>query len=142
MLSELPTTRLQTSIYSQGRCALERSNWRVCGLACELALIAKGPMPTRSNKRKEILTLAFVFAGVLLISAFAVYLVGGRGGTPATTTSGQVEEPTTPGREPVERRSPAPEPSSQTFIDELFGHQTSDVCQGGERWAVTMGRIS
>jgi uncharacterized membrane protein YhiD involved in acid resistance len=98
-------------------------------------------MPTRSNKRKEILTLALVFAGVLLISAFTVYLVGRRG-TPATTTSGQVEEPTTPGREPVERRSPAPEPSSQTFIDELFGHQTSDVSVTGERWVASMGRIS
>src|SRR6476619_3570758 len=98
-------------------------------------------MATSPNKRKEILTLAIVFAGVLLISAFAVYVIGGKGtsGTPAT---GQVEEPTTQGRQPVERASPTSEPSSGTFIDELFGHRNSDVFVTGERWGATIGRIS
>jgi uncharacterized membrane protein YhiD involved in acid resistance len=98
-------------------------------------------MATSSNRRKEILTLAIVFAGVLLISAFAVYLVGGKGSAP-TTTTGQVEEPTAPGRQPLERPSPTPAPTSGTFIDELFGNQNSDVLVAGERWAATIGRIS
>jgi uncharacterized membrane protein YhiD involved in acid resistance len=93
-------------------------------------------MPTSSNKRKEILTLAIVFAGVLLISALAVYVIGGRG-TPATTPTEQVES-----RGPVERLSPTPEVNSGTFIDELFGRRNSDVLVTGERWAATMGRIS
>ena len=98
-------------------------------------------MATSPNKRKEILTLAIVFAGVLLVSAFAVYLIGGKG-TPATTTTGQIEEPTAAGRQPLERPSPNPESSSGTFLDELFGHRNSDVLVTGERWAATIGRIS
>jgi drug/metabolite transporter (DMT)-like permease len=98
-------------------------------------------MATTPNKRKEILTLAIVFAGVLLISAFAVYVIGGRG-TPSTTTTGQVEEPTAQGRQPVERPSPTAGAGSGTFIDELFGNRNSDVLVTGERWAATIGRIS
>ena len=98
-------------------------------------------MATGPNKRKEILTLAIVFAGVLLISAFAVYVIGGKGTAPTTTTR-QVEEPTAPGRQPLERPSPTAEPTSGTFIDELFGNRNSDVLVTGERWATTIGRIS
>jgi uncharacterized membrane protein YhiD involved in acid resistance len=95
-------------------------------------------MATSPNKRKEILTLAIVFAGVLLISAFAVYVIGGRG-TPSTE---QVEEPSAQGRQPVERASPTAGPSSGSFIDELFGNRNGDVLVTGERWAATIGRIS
>ena len=98
-------------------------------------------MATSPNKLKEILTLAIVFAGVLLISAFAVYVIGGKGTAP-TTTTGQVEEPTAPGRQPLQRPSPTAEPTSGTFIDELFGNRNSDVLVTGERWAATIGRIS
>jgi len=98
-------------------------------------------MATSPTKRKEILTLAIVFAGVLLISAFAVYVIGGKGTAPTTTTR-QVEEPTAAGRQPLERPSPTAEPTSGTFIDELFGNRNSDVLVTGERWAATIGRIS
>jgi len=98
-------------------------------------------MATSPNKRKEILTLAIVFAGVLLISAFAVYVIGGKGTAP-TTTTGQLEEPTAPGRQPLERPSPTAESTSGTFIDELFGNRNSDVLVNGERWAASIGRIS
>ena len=98
-------------------------------------------MAKRSNRRKEILTLVIVFAGVLLISALAVYVIGGRS-TPPTTTTGQAEESPSPNREPIERRSPAPEPANATFIDQLFGSRNNDVLVSGERWAATMGRIS
>ena len=98
-------------------------------------------MAKRSNRRKEILTLVIVFAGVLLISALAVYVIGGRS-TPPTTTTGQVEASPSPNREPIERRSPAPEPANGTFIDQLFGSRNNDVLVSGERWAATMGRIS
>jgi uncharacterized membrane protein YhiD involved in acid resistance len=96
-------------------------------------------MAKRSNRRKEILTLVIVFAGVLLISALAVYLIGGRA-TPTSSTPAQVEE-SSPTREPIARGSPTPEPGSGTFIDELFGHRNNDVFTG-ERWAATIGRIS
>jgi uncharacterized membrane protein YhiD involved in acid resistance len=98
-------------------------------------------MATSPNKRKEILTLAIVFAGVLLISAFGVYVIGGRG-TPSTTTTEQVDEPTAQGRQPVQRPSPTAGPGSGTFIDELFGNRNGDVLVTGERWAATIGRIS
>ena len=98
-------------------------------------------MATSSNRRKEILTLAIVFAGVLLISAFAVYVIGGKGTAP-TTTTGQVEQPPAPGRQPLERPSPTAEPTSGTFVDELFGNRNGDVLVTGERWAASIGRIS
>src|ERR1041385_4259874 len=98
-------------------------------------------MGTSPKKQKKILTLAIVFAGVLLISAFAVYVNGGRG-TPSTTTTGQVEEPTAAGRQPLERPSPTAGTGSGTFIDELFGNRNSDVLVTGERWAASSGRIS
>src|ERR1043166_3010959 len=98
-------------------------------------------MVTSPNKRKEFITLAIVFAGVLLISAFAVYVIGGRG-TPSTTTTGQVEQPSAPGRQPLERPSPTAEPTSGTFVDELFGNRSGDVLVTGERWAASIGRIS
>ena len=98
-------------------------------------------MATSSNRRKEILTLAIVFSGVLLISAFAVYVIGGKGTAP-TTTTGQVEQPSAPGRQPLERLSPTAEPTSGTFVDELFGNRNGDVLVTGERWAASIGRIS
>jgi uncharacterized membrane protein YhiD involved in acid resistance len=98
-------------------------------------------MATSSNRRKEILTLAIVFSGVLLISAFAVYVIGGKGTAP-TTTTGQTEQPSAPGRQPLERPSPTAEPTSGTFVDELFGNRNGDVLVTGERWAATTGRVS
>ena len=98
-------------------------------------------MATSSNRQKEILTLAIVFAGVLLISAFAVYVIGSKGTAP-TTTTGQVEQPSAPGRQPFERPPPTAEPTSGTFVDELFGNRNGDVLVTGERWAASIGRIS
>jgi uncharacterized membrane protein YhiD involved in acid resistance len=98
-------------------------------------------MATSSNRRKEILTLAIVFSGVLLISAFAVYVIGGKGIAP-TTTTGLVEQPSAPGRQLLERPSPTAEPTSGTFVDELFGNRNGDVLVTGERWAASIGRIS
>jgi uncharacterized membrane protein YhiD involved in acid resistance len=97
-------------------------------------------MKISSDKRREILTLVIVFAGVLLISAFAVYVIGGRGtATPPTTSQGTTSGG--PDREPVERRSPTPEQGG-TFIDRLFGNRDNDVFAAGERWVQTAGHLS
>ena len=98
-------------------------------------------MATGANRWKEILTLVIVFAGVLLISALAVYVIGGRG-TSTPNTSERVQESPTSSREPIERRSPTPEQGDGTFVDQLFGNQNNDLSLTGERWAATVGKIS
>ena len=96
-----------------------------------------------SDKRREIITLIIVFGGVLAISAFAVYVIGGKRSQPDTNTA-QVEQPSIATREPVERRSPSPDTTgtSETFVDRLFGTPSSEAFVAGERWVETMGRLS
>ena len=94
----------------------------------------------KEQRRREIVTLAVVFTGVLLVSALAVYLIGNRGTPPEYT---QVQEPGRAEREPLSRTSPTPPPAeSENFFDRLMGTQSSDIYVRGERWAQTMGRIA
>ena len=77
-------------------------------------------MKKNSEQRKEFLTLVVVFAGVLVISALVVYLIGGRrnaadDGAQPTEQSGAVV------RESPERRVPTDDTGNETFIDRLFG---------------------
>jgi len=44
----------------------------------------------KQNRKREIVTLVVVFLGVLLVSALAVYFIGGRNATPEYT---QVQQP-------------------------------------------------
>jgi uncharacterized membrane protein YhiD involved in acid resistance len=94
-----------------------------------------------SEKKREILTLVIVFGGVLLISAFAVYVLSGQRNS-STAPTAQVEQPTGATREPVERRSPTEDTRSETFIDRLFGTRNNEVFAAGERWVETVGRLS
>ncbi|HEV8368143.1 MAG TPA: DUF4956 domain-containing protein [Pyrinomonadaceae bacterium] len=98
-------------------------------------------MKTKSVRTREITTLVVVFAGVLLISAFAVYLIGGgRGATDGVVV--QTQQPTDASPEPTERRSPTPNTTNETFVDRLFGTRHNEVFMASERWAETMGRLA
>jgi uncharacterized membrane protein YhiD involved in acid resistance len=95
----------------------------------------------KQNRRREILTLVVVFVGVLLVSALAVYLIGGRSTTPEYT---QVQEPAPAQRgEPLSRPTATPSASSdESFFDRLMGTRSGEANVGGERWIQTMGRIA
>jgi uncharacterized membrane protein YhiD involved in acid resistance len=98
-------------------------------------------MKKNSEKRREILTLIVVFAGVLVISALAVYLIGGRRSTPDESVR-PPDQPAAVVRESPERRSPTPEIGSDTIIDRLFGTRNNDTFLASERWAENVGRLS
>ena len=97
-----------------------------------------------TRRRQEIFTLVVVFAGVVLLSAITVYLIGGA----------RRDTPVRPAQQPdavldvPDNRAPAPQTQAQTptssddsFIDRLFGSQHSSAHLIGETWAETMGRI-
>lgn len=100
-----------------------------------------------SKRKQEIITLAVVFAGVVVVSALAgYYLFGGQQTatrpaarpapteTPDATLGPPVEQPTA--------QTPRAATDEDSFIDRMFGthHPSSYVL--GDTWAETMGRIS
>lgn len=104
----------------------------------------------KNQRRKEILTLVVVFAGVLLLSALVVYFLGGAGSRP-TTTAPEASRPAQQPQQqpdavlgmPDERPSPTPRgTTSDGFIDRLFGSRHSEAYLAGDTWIETMGRIS
>src|SRR5690242_482116 len=90
----------------------------------------------KQNRKREIVTLAVVFLGVLLVSALAVYFIG-NSRTPEYT---QAQQPGQVEREPGVRPTPTPG-ENETFLDRLMGTRPSDTYVRGERWIQTMGRI-
>ncbi|HJT67378.1 MAG TPA: DUF4956 domain-containing protein [Pyrinomonadaceae bacterium] len=90
------------------------------------------------NRKREITTLVVVFLGVLLVSALAVYFIGGRNTRPDYT---QVQQPGQVEREPGLRPTPTPA-ENESFLDRLMGTRSSDTYVRGERWIQTMGRIA
>jgi uncharacterized membrane protein YhiD involved in acid resistance len=97
-----------------------------------------------SQRRREILTLVVVFTGVVLLSALAVYyLGGGRRATPETIRQ-EPRQPDAVLETPTDRAaSPAPQPAGdESFVDRLFGTRHSEPYFGGVTWLETMGRIS
>lgn len=95
----------------------------------------------KPQRKKEVTTLIVVFVGVLLISALAVYFIGGnRGTTPEYT---QVEQPGTPAeREPLPRATPTPtSAANQTFLDHFLGTRNGETAVRGETWVESLGRI-
>ena len=106
-------------------------------------------MPNNKKRRQEIITLVVVFAGVVLLSAFVVYFLGGSRTTPERATPETVR-PTPPGQQPdavlglPDERTQAATPASagDTFIDRLFGSRHSEAYLAGDSWLQTMGRIS
>jgi uncharacterized membrane protein YhiD involved in acid resistance len=93
-----------------------------------------------SRRGKEIFTLVVVFAGVVLLSALTVYLIGGaRRGTPETTRPDAVLATPDGRTTPPVAQSPA---ESESVIDQLFGTQQGGAHLMGATWAETMGRIT
>ena len=96
----------------------------------------------KSTRNKDLLTLLIVFVGVLLVSAFVVYYIGGaRRVTPETVR--ESPQPDAVLGMPDQRAQPAtPSTAGDTFIDRMFGSQHSGAYMSGASWAETMGRIS
>jgi len=103
-----------------------------------------------NQKRKEVFTLIVVFTGVVLLSAFVVYFLGGdRRTTPERTTpetvrpTPQTEQPDAVFGVPDQSTPSTSSPSAgNTFIDRLFGSRHSEAYLAGDSWLQTMGRIS
>lgn len=95
----------------------------------------------KPQRRKEVTTLIVVFVGVLLISALAVYFIGGNRGTTSEYT--QVQQPgTAPEREPLPRATPTPTPAgNETFLDHFLGTRNGETAVRGETWVESLGRI-
>ena len=94
-----------------------------------------------SKRSKEIFTLVVVFAGVVLISALTVYLIGGAQRT-TPETARPAQQPDAVLGLPNERTPEAQAPIGDTVIDRLFGSQHSGAYLVGDSWIQTMGRIS
>jgi uncharacterized membrane protein YhiD involved in acid resistance len=100
-------------------------------------------MKLASDKRREVLTLLIVFTGVLLISAAAVYVIGGRGMGVETTNSSPQPTPAGVLRDSNDKSAQvASAEGNETFIDRMFGTQGSNAFVSGERWVETMGRLT
>src|SRR6185369_214271 len=112
-----------------------------CVRVCRSEEATKNSMP-KSTRNKELLTLLVVFIGVVLVSAFAVYYVGGaRRVTPEAVR--ESPQPDAVLGVPDPRSTPSAQtPGNETFIDRLFGSQHSGAYLSGATWAETMGRIS
>jgi uncharacterized membrane protein YhiD involved in acid resistance len=96
-----------------------------------------------SRRRREIFTLVVVFAGVVVLSALAVYyLGGGRRATPETIRQ-EPRQPDAVLEGPTERASPVRQTAdNESFVDRLFGTRHSEPYLGGVTWLETMGRIA
>ena len=95
------------------------------------------------KRKQEIITLVVVFTGVLLLSALAVYyLGGGRRVIPDTVRQGPTPDAVL--GVPETRTSPTPQTQTQTgdhFFDRLFGTDNSAAYASGATWAETLGRL-
>jgi uncharacterized membrane protein YhiD involved in acid resistance len=97
------------------------------------------PSNSENNKRRELITLVVVFAGVLLVSALAVYFLGRGRSTPTQRQTETVEEV----RQPGDRTSPIPQQTDdENFIDRLFGSRLDQTHLTNRRWAESVGQIS
>ncbi|HKP82360.1 MAG TPA: DUF4956 domain-containing protein [Pyrinomonadaceae bacterium] len=97
-----------------------------------------------SKRGKEIFTLVVVFAGVVLISALTVYLIGGaRRVTPETAPAQRSDAVFgTPDGRATPPVAQTPE-GGESVIDQLFGTQQGGSAHLiGATWFETMGRIS
>ena len=94
------------------------------------------------KRKQEIFTLVVVFTGVLLLSALAVYFLGGgRRVTPETIR--QSPTPDAVFGVPETRTSPTPQTQTgDNFVDRLFGTHNSETYASGATWAETLGRLS
>lgn len=107
-----------------------------------------------SKRKQELITLAVVFAGVVVVSALAAYYLGGGGrqtpnatpgarpaGTPTATFGPPEEQPATQPQRPTAGTERATT-EADSFVDQMFGTQHSTNYVLGDTWAETMGRIT
>src|SRR5205809_7067046 len=93
------------------------------------------------TKKREFITLGVVFAIVLVVSALAVYLIGGRNSSTDSAKS-PAEQPSGAARETPQSRAPARDTNNDSIVDRMFGNNGSEVSTSGERWAENLGRLS
>jgi uncharacterized membrane protein YhiD involved in acid resistance len=93
-------------------------------------------MKTTGTKRREIVTLVVVFAGVLLVSALAVYLIGGRRASSDTQTQ--------PQQTATRQESPgsASAKDDESFMSRLFDMPGNTTGATGERWIENVGHLT
>lgn len=104
-------------------------------------------MPSEQKKKQEIITLIVVFAGVLAVTALAVYYLGTnrQATSTAPTATRQTQAPAPTIEEPVGQSTVEPRVETgreDSFIDRMFGIHTSGAHVLGATWAETMGRIT
>jgi uncharacterized membrane protein YhiD involved in acid resistance len=102
-------------------------------------------MRSEQKRKQEIITLVVVFAGVLVVTALAVYYLGAGSRSTTPTTARQAEQPAPTIEVPGgEQTVPPPRTGDQgdSFIDRMFGIHTSGAHVLGDSWVVTMGRIT
>ena len=96
----------------------------------------------KSQRRKEVVTLVVVFTGVLLVSALAVYFLGG-GRRVTSETIQQGQPPNAVLGTPEARTSPTPHvDTGDSFVDTLFGTHHNETYATGATWGETMGRLT
>src|SRR4029079_10414516 len=96
-------------------------------------------MKNNSQRKREIITLIVVFGGVLIISAFAVYLLGSKGATPSATE--RTDQPVTLSKESPGRQTALTTGGGSVF-DRLFGTRNNETFLASERWVENIGRLS
>jgi uncharacterized membrane protein YhiD involved in acid resistance len=94
------------------------------------------------RKKREFVTLGIVFASVLIISALAVYLIGGRReSTEPAARSAEQQQPSGAARETPQQKAPTRDTNNDSAIDRFFG-TNSEGSTSSERWAENLGRLS
>lgn len=94
----------------------------------------------RQKRKQELVTLAVVFTGVLIVSALAVYFISDRQTAPDNAPP--AEQPATATREPAARQSPTPSlGTDEGFIDQLFGTRNDEIYVKGEHWLESLGQL-
>ena len=97
-------------------------------------------MAMNDKRKREILTLVVVFAGVLLLSALAVYFISGR--SQPRGDSAREAVLTAPSPDASVARSPTPERGEQSgFIDQLLGGQQTGAYRSESSWLQNVGTI-
>jgi len=93
------------------------------------------------TKKREFITLGVVFAIVLVVSALAVYLIGGRNSSTESAKS-PAEQASGAARETPQSRAPARDTNNDSIVDRMFGNNGSEGSTSSERWAENLGRLS
>jgi uncharacterized membrane protein YhiD involved in acid resistance len=94
-----------------------------------------------ANRRKEVFTLVVVFAGVLFLSAFLVYyLGGGRRVTPEAIRQGPPPDAVLGVPEPSVSPTPATR-TNDSFVDRLFGMHVNEAYASGGTWSENIERL-